>query len=123
MVIERMERNIPTCHQNDSAEDIKKRAGQFGFDLCPVVNEEGVLLGVVHQKTWQDDPIAQAATIMDFAPKTIRPSHSVDAAIELLIKTNRDFVLITTSDGKLLGIFRNERTPREQQIPKSEIWA
>ena len=123
MVIDRMEGNIPTCHGNDSAAEIKIRAENAGFKWCPVINEEGVLLGVVREKMWQGDPTVRAAAIMDFAPTTIRPSYPVDDAVELLLKKNHEFILVTSSDGKLLGVFRHERNRREQQIPKSEIWA
>ena len=31
--------------------------------------------------------------------------------------------LVTSSDGKLMGIFRRELSAEKKQIPKSEIWA
>lgn len=45
-------------------------------------------------------------TMMDPGPTTLRPSYLIDDAVELLAKQNQDGILVTSSDGKLMGIFR-----------------
>ncbi|HEU4345562.1 MAG TPA: CBS domain-containing protein [Candidatus Binatia bacterium] len=122
-LIDVMERQVPTCHLTDSAAQAKQRAAAFGLNLCPVVNEQGVVLGVVTADRWTRDPGAPAEKIMEPGPTTLRPSASVNQATELLDKQDAEAVLVTSSDGILMGVFRRRKTPGEEQLPKTEIWA
>lgn len=46
-----------------------------------------------------------AEEVMNRAPTTLRPSHAIDDALELLRKSARRATLVTSSDGKLMGVF------------------
>jgi len=123
MVIDRMERDVPTCHLDDSLAEAKRRAKKRSFDLCPVVNKQGIVLGLIREEMWKGDLDVSAESVMELGPVTFRPSYSVDDATEFLNKHDWDSALVTSSDGKLMGIFRRELSAKKKQIPKSEIWA
>ena len=101
------------------------RAEQRGYSVCPVVNENGIVLGVIGKRDWDTDPTASVQQLMDSAPTTLRPSDPLEKAQQLLQKIDHGAVLITDSDGKLLGAFlgaaNNEEAGRKQQGPQSEV--
>ena len=123
MVIDRMETEVPSCQLNDSLGEAKRRAEKVGFDLCPVVNEKGIVLGLVREEMWKEGQAMGVEKVMELGPTTFRPSYSVDEVTEFLGKQGWDAALVTSSDGKLMGIFRRNLAPEKKQIPKSEIWA
>jgi CBS domain-containing protein len=123
MVIDRMQTDVPTCRLNDSLREAKQRAEKLSFNLCAVVNEEGIVLGLVREEMWKEGQALAVEKVMELGPTTFRPSYTVDDATEFLTKQELDAALITSSDGKLMGVFRRSLDPDKKQIPKSEIWA
>ncbi|HWP59411.1 MAG TPA: CBS domain-containing protein [Candidatus Acidoferrales bacterium] len=105
-VLDRMDRRFPTCALRDAAVEAKRRAESMGLNLCPVLNENGILLGVVPAAARQADASGTAEDVLDPGPTTLRPSVSVKSATQYLHKSGLDAIPITSSDGKLLGIFR-----------------
>ena len=122
-----MQRDAPTCRLDEPVGQVGTRAEQGGFSVCPVVNEEGIVLGLISKRDWETDPTASAEQLMDAAPTTLRPSASLEKAQQILQRTDRGAVLVTDSDGKLLGAFlgagKNEEAGRKQQLPDSEVWS
>ena len=104
IVIDRMDREVPTCRANESLRVVRERAQHKSYLLCAVINEAGIVLGMVSKHEWESEPTASAEQWMDPAPTTLRPSDSLDKAQRLLEKS-AGAVLVTDSDGKLLGAF------------------
>ena len=90
-----------------------RRAEQRGYSVCPVVNENGIVLGVIGKRDWDTDPTASVQQLMDSAPTTLRPSDPLEKAQKLLQKIDHGAVLITDSDGKLLGHFSAPQTMKK----------
>jgi hypothetical protein len=44
------------------------RAEQRGYYVCSVVNENGIVLGVIGKRDWDTDPTASVEQLMDSAP-------------------------------------------------------
>lgn len=123
LVTNRLARDWPVCRLTDTASEAKQRAQTVGAGFCPVVNDDGIVLGAVGKEALEVSESVAVETIMDPQPRTLRPSMSVEDATKLLEKQNLDAVLITTSDGKLIGVFEREATAEKKQVPKAEIWA
>jgi hypothetical protein len=49
MVIEQIERQVPICQLNESVGEAKRRAKELGFQICVVVNEQGIVLGMIEK--------------------------------------------------------------------------
>jgi CBS domain-containing protein len=105
MVIEQMECQVPTCGLNESVGEAKQRAKKLGFQICVVMNEQGVVSGVIGKNAWEKDSDITVESVMEPGPTTLRPSYSVEDAKDLVMKSSRD-AIITSSDGRLLGLFR-----------------
>ena len=121
MLIDRMEHQAPTCLLDEPIGNIKRRAQKEGFTLCAVVNEGGIVLGALSE--WNADPATPAERVMEPGPVTLRPNVSAQNAIEYLERNERNAILITSSDGKLMGVFKRQRLDGERQMPKAEIWS
>jgi CBS domain-containing protein len=124
-VMDHMQRELPTCRLDEAVGQAGARAEQRGYSVCPVVNENGIVLGVIGKRDWDIDPTASAEQLMDSAPTTLRPSDPLEKAKQLLQTIEHGAVLITDSDGKLLGAFlgaaNNEEARRKQQRPQSDV--
>jgi predicted transcriptional regulator len=106
LVINQMERQVPKCRLRDSAGEAKRHAEQFSLNLCPVVNEQDIVLGLLRKDAWEDDPTSPAEKLMESAPTTLRPYYPAKDAKELLDRKGGDAILVTSSNGKLMGVFK-----------------
>jgi CBS domain-containing protein len=106
LVAERLLLGWPVCRLDDTTGDAKQRAQAMGASSCPVLNEQGVVLGVVRKDDLEGLRPMSVEEVMDPAPTTIRPSYSVQDATELLESNRQEVALVTSSDGKLMGVFR-----------------
>jgi Mg/Co/Ni transporter MgtE len=73
--------------------------------MCVVVNDRRVPLGALSLDAMVTDPNAAAEELMEPGPTTIRPSWTFEEASEHLKRQNQDRVLITTSEGILIGVY------------------
>lgn len=120
-----MQAEVPTCRLDEPVGQAGTRVEQRGYYVCPVVNENRIVLGLISKRDWDTDPTASAEQLMDSAPTTLRPSDSLEKAEQIVKKSDRGAVLVTDSDGKLLGAFfgdrNNEEPASKQQLPDSEV--
>ena len=96
---------MPTCQLNDRVGDVYDRVQASGWDMCVVVNGRRVPLGALSLEAMVTDPNAAAEELMEPGPTTIRPSWTFEDASEYLRRRNLDRVLVTTSEGILLGVY------------------
>ena len=115
LVINQMERQVPKCRLRHSAGEAKQRAEQLGLNLCPVVNEQDIVLGLLRKDAWNDDPTSTAERLMESAPTTLRPYYPAEDATELLDQKGADAILVTSSDGKLMGVFKREMAAEKKR--------
>jgi len=106
VVAERLLREWPFCQLAETTSTVKQRAQAAGARFCPVLNDEGVVLGVVEEGDWEAPERTPVEDVMDPAPTTLRPGYSIADAIERLDRYKKDAILVTSSDGKFLGVFR-----------------
>jgi CBS domain-containing protein len=102
----RMIREFPRCHPSEPLFEGRERARAAASDVCPVVNEAGILLGLLRPDHWDNDPQARADEVMESGPTTVRPSLAIQEAEEMLAKGKQNYLLVTSSDGKLMGVFK-----------------
>ena len=73
--------------------------------MCVVINGRRVPLGALSLEAMATDLNAVAEQLMDPGPATIRPSWTFEETSEYLKNQNRDRVLVTTSEGLLMGVY------------------
>src|SRR2546425_1118136 len=98
-----LQRDVPTCSLREHLEDVKSRR-RPNQDLCVVVNDRNVVLGVIQGETWDANPQARVADVMQMGPRTLRPDIDPKDAQKILRKSDASSAIVTTSDGELLGL-------------------
>src|SRR5262249_60946520 len=93
----------PLCTLSEPVPDIRARLDAAGEDACIVVNDAGVVLGRLSREAIERHPRATVEDVMDTAPVTVRPDTLLEDLIEHLRHTKARQVLVTSSDGVLVG--------------------
>jgi CBS domain-containing protein len=96
---------VPTCRLDERIADVADRVRDDGRETCIVVNDAGIVLGILRKNALAADPERRVAEVMSPGPKTFRPDVTLEELLKFMrehdIKTNS---LVTTSEGRLLGI-------------------
>jgi rhodanese-related sulfurtransferase len=100
-----IQKEVPTCSLRERLEDVKSRR-RPNQDLCVVVNDRNIVLGVIQGERWNANPQARVADVMQPGPRTIRPDLEPKDAQKMLRNYDAPSAIVTTSDGELLGIIR-----------------
>jgi len=98
-------KDVATCSLRERLEDVKSRR-RPNQDMCVVVNDRNIVLGVIQGETWDANPLARVVDIMQPGPQTIRPDLEPKDAQRLLRNYDGPHAIVTTSDGELLGVIR-----------------
>ena len=104
--------DVPTCSPEEKVSKAKRRMEAAGWDRCVVVNEERIVLGMVRDKELEPDPETTIEEVMRPGPTTFRPDAPVEKVAERMRKRGVSAVLVTTSDGKLVGMLHRDDAER-----------
>ncbi|HEX2025974.1 MAG TPA: CBS domain-containing protein [Actinomycetota bacterium] len=100
--------DVPRCHLEERLGDVRDRVEAAHWDACVVVDDAGVVLGLLRRDELAgeaDRPIEEA---MRPGPSTFRPNvHIVDLAGHM-VEHELESAPITTGDGVLVGLLRRE---------------
>ena len=108
--------DIPTCRLTDHVGEVYRRCQEAGWKVCLVVNEANVVLGRLHREAWDADPETVVEEIMENGPTTFRPDNFLEPLIKRMHEKKVGSVIITNSDGVLIGIlYRKDGDERLQQ--------
>jgi CBS domain-containing protein len=105
-------RDVPRCSLSERIGEARDRVRAAGWDICVVVNEEEVVLGLLRERELAADPNATTDQVMRSGPATFRPDALVADVVERMEKRGVGGVLVTRSDGRLIGWLRREDAAR-----------
>jgi len=105
-------RDVPTCSLRERMGEIRDRAEAAGWDECLVVNEQRVVLGRLRGAALEGHAAAIAEAVMEPGPTTVRPDESLATLVPRLRDRQVDRVIVTTPDGRLIGIAERETAER-----------
>jgi predicted transcriptional regulator len=108
--------DIPTCHMTDRTGDIQNRLRAVGWDVCVVINDARVVLGLVRGEALESHSNTPVEQVMESGPTTIRPNWSLEQTTAYMQEQGVEDLLITTPDGTLMGIVY--RTDIEHRLGK-----
>src|SRR5438552_11499591 len=100
------EREVPTCSLTNSVGEVQERIRRVRWNVCVVVNDKKVVLGLLWGEGLEASATTPVEQVMDADPKTVRPNVSREEATEKA--REMDGVLVTTSDGELIGLLHVE---------------
>jgi Mg/Co/Ni transporter MgtE len=99
-------RDVPTCLLSDRLSEVRERVRAGGWDTCIVVNEHRVVLGRLGRKAVAANSDETVEEAMTEGPSTVRPSIGADALLERIRERKLTSYLVTTPDGRLVGLVR-----------------
>ncbi len=95
--------DLPTCGLRDRIGETRAKVQGQGWDICAVVNDERVVLGLLYGDVWNVPPATIVEDVMSNGPPTTRPGTFLDEMVERLHRRKTPGILVTSSDGALLG--------------------
>ena len=98
--------SAPTCRLDEQLADVRARVRSSGWETCIVVNEERVVLGRFGQRALARRDHIPVEEAMAEGPSTVRPNLTLAPLLERLRERKLDTALVTTSDGRLIGMIR-----------------
>ena len=101
-------REVPTCAPVEKIVVVRERVRKMGWDRCVVVNNERVVLGLLREKELSSDPKVLVEEAMRNGPATFRPNEPVGKMVQRMQDREATAVLVTTSDGRLVGLLYRE---------------
>jgi CBS domain-containing protein len=104
-VADLVRRDVPTCALGATVAVARDRARSSGWTECVVVNDAGVVLGVLWGRDLDGDPNAIVDDVMDPGPATERLDSPADKIARELAEHELTRRIVTTSDGELIGMF------------------
>ena len=100
--------DVPTCRLTDRLGDVRDRTQDADQNVCVVVNDDRIVLGRLRGDALRGDPGATVESVMESGPTTTRPDDPLEAITERLQNARVASILVTTSDGRLVGILYRE---------------
>lgn len=104
--------DVPTCSLEDDLAEVRERVRTRGWETCIVLNPERIVLGRLGRSAIRsDEPTTVEATMIE-GPSTVRPSLPLRDLIGRMVRSNRGTALVTTSEGRLVGLVKREEAER-----------
>lgn len=97
-------KDVPVCDLSDRVGDVLERARAAHHEVAVVVDDDGVVLGLLRAKELEKDADLRAEQAMRPGPSTFRPYVPIKQMADYMVEHELDSSPITTSDGKLVGV-------------------
>ena len=105
---------VATCAPHETVDQVRQRLTATGEDLCVVLNERRVVLGLARANDLRADDNTRVDEVMDPGPVTYRPDTLLSEMVEHMQasggRVNR--TLVTSADGVLIGLLRRADAER-----------
>jgi len=105
-------RDVPTCRVTERVGDVRDRVKGTGQNVCIVTNDDNVVLGRLRREAFESGPHSPVEEIMENGPTTVRPDVPLDDITDRMRSRRVGSLLVTTSQGGLLGILYREDAER-----------
>lgn len=96
----------PTCRLDDELAAVRTEVRRLGWDTCIVVNDERVVLGRLGRTAIASVEAESVEDAMTSGPVTVRPDEPLEALERRLRDRGLTSTVVTTSDGRLVGVIR-----------------
>jgi rhodanese-related sulfurtransferase/CBS domain-containing protein len=104
-------RDVATAHPDERVADVADRVGPYRSDAVVIVDDDGVVLGLLPGEMLTEIDLTVAEALED-APPTVRADESLHDLAAHMVKRELSSVLVTDPDGRLLGLARRDDIER-----------
>ena len=110
------------CQLSDPISDVIDKLRAAGKETCLVTTDRSVVLGRVRTGSLTGDMEVTVEEVMEPGPTTTRADTMLEAILERLNARNVDSILVTTSDGRLVGtLYRSDAEARLDEGRVEEV--
>ena len=102
-----LDRDAPTCTLSEKVSEVRTRLALSEF--CVVTFDSGVVAGSVDGDAVREGGDALVGAVMTPGPPTVRPSEEAAPLDERMQKKGIAQIIVTRSDGRLVGVYRPGR--------------
>lgn len=103
---------VLSCRVGDRLGEVAKALDVVEHDYCVVVNEQEIVLGRIRKKNVTGSLDSPVEHVMEPGPTTVRATESAAGLLERMIKRKVPAVLVTTNQGRLVGVATQEALHR-----------
>lgn len=104
-------RHVPTVTADANVAAARAQQDAFGFGPV-VLNPAGIVLGTLRAE--KADANTPVASLLRFGISTVRPSEQVSELVRRMAHRSVTRVVVTRSDGGLVGLFFTEDAPPDE---------
>jgi predicted transcriptional regulator len=109
-------RDVPRCGLFEKIGAVREGVQAAGWNVCAVVNEESVVLGLLRERELAAAPEKSAEQVMRSGPATYRPDALVADVVKQMETRDVQGVLVTLSDGRLVGWLRRDDAAQAARV-------
>ncbi len=110
--IDVVKRDVPTCRPFDLIGDVSDQVEAARDDVCIVTNNDGIVLGRLRRRALTSDHGKAVHEVMEPGPTTTRADAWLEGLVPRLHNADVLSMIITTPEGKLLGVVYREEAER-----------
>ena len=97
-------RDAPTARLGEKVDSVRGRIVD-GWSWCPVLNEEGIVLGRLRRRDLDEaEAAAPVESVMQEGPSTYRPDVPCAEMVDTMKKGRFELAFITDPDGRWVGL-------------------
>jgi CBS domain-containing protein len=107
-----MRHDVVRCAPTDRVADVLESIKRSPYPFAVVTSAEGCVLGRVPASALDPSSEEPVWDVAEPGPKTFRPHHSVETVTGHLTEKNLRWAIVTTPEGRLLGVASREDLER-----------
>ncbi|HEX2027552.1 MAG TPA: CBS domain-containing protein [Nitriliruptorales bacterium] len=104
--------DVPTCGFRDQLGDVRAVLEESRFGQVVALNGEGIVMGRLTRDALAAPKDTTVDALMREGPATVRPSEELGRLLQRMRCAGIDGILVTRSDGRLLGLLERDRGER-----------
>lgn len=101
----------PATQRDHNLTEVVARTRAIGWDICVVVNNQNIVIGVLRLDRMEPAPIGRAEELMEPGTTTIRADADLEQTLNRMSRRNVGNLVVSTPEGGLLGVLRRPRGP------------
>ena len=110
--IDVVKRDVPTCRPSDLIGDVSDQVEAARDGVCIVTNDDAIVLGRLRPRALAGDRGKAVHEVMEPGPTTTRADAWLEGLVQRLYNAEVGSMLITTPEGRLLGVVYREDAER-----------
>lgn len=120
LVGEHLTTDVPTCRPDARLAEVAEELQESPFGVV-VTTDGGVVLGHLQPDALEAGDRAVAADVMFEGPTTVRPGEDLEALTGRMLHHDVEAILVTRSDGSLLGILDRADAEEVVDVPDEHL--